>query len=120
LSLKTGYPTARGVSASTKLLYGLGLNQVEVERYQVAGRELFKQTDKERSLLTTFGMEYAQAQAEGNSERMARVMQKAMMLGIDQGKVRRSAMTRQRREQGDALTRYDAQDVQDYMLDRGE
>lgn len=117
LSMKSGYPTARGVSATTKMLYGLGLNQVDVERYQVAGRELFNKQEEERALLTTFGMEYAQAQAEENTERMKRVMDKSMMLGIDQSRVRKSAMTRTRREQGDALTRYDAQDVRDYNLE---
>lgn len=118
VSMRTGYPTVKDIGPMTQFLYAAGMNQVEVDRYYVAGRELHRQQERTRSLITSMGSEYAQAREARDFQHTRRVMERAVMLGVPFDSVLRSAQSLDQRQGGDSLDRYDQQDVERYMLDR--
>jgi hypothetical protein len=106
-SMSTGYPQVRDVSPISKLLYGAGLNQVEVERQQVAARELWKDQTAQRMQIQQLGVALADAQLNGDYDEMERINQRGMGMGLPLSSVYKSARTRLQREQrGDLLSRY--------------
>lgn len=106
-SMSSGYPQVRDVSPLSKFFYGMGLNQVEVERQQVAARELWKDQQAQRATIQQMGIQLADAQLNGDFEEMQRISQAAMLRGVPVTSVFKSANTRLRREkQGDVLSRY--------------
>ena len=108
-SMATGYPQVRDVSPASRMLYGLGLNQVEIERQQVASRELWNQSETRKLKTQQLGIAYADAFLNGDPQDQMEVLNQAVALGIEQSKVVKSAQTRLRREQeGDSLSRYGA------------
>lgn len=120
-SMGTGYPSVRGLDPSTKILYSLGLNQVEIDRHQVAGKQLWKQQEAMRTAVSNLGIAYAEAQMEGDTDSMQRVIDQTLMSGIPLSSVMKSAQTRVRRETtGDSLSRYDKELAGRYVqaLDR--
>lgn len=115
-SMRTGYPQVRGVSPTSQLLYGIGLNQVEVDRMQVAAKELWKDDQAQRAAIAQVGERIAQAQLAGDWEEMNRAVNYGVASGLPMSSVYKSANTRLRREQsGDLLSRYDQAKVQEYM-----
>lgn len=114
-SMSTGYPQVRGVSPLSKFLYGAGFNQVEVERQQVAARELWKDDAARRLTEQQMGIALADAKLNGDWDEMERINQRAIAMGVPTTSVYKSAMTRLRREQNqDLLSRYRGQDAQKY------
>lgn len=118
LSMRSGYPSVQGVSPTAKLLHALGINQTEIERYQVAGKELFKQDERNRALISNLGMEYADAIRANDYALMEKVTMKAIMLGLPLDSIYKSAATRGERFSGDALDRYDQSAVEQYFMNR--
>lgn len=114
-SLSTGYPTVRGLGPTTQMLQALGFNQLEVERQQVAAREMWKKQDERRALVMALGTAYGEAMAVQDTQEMQRVIDRSLLLSVPLSSVMKSANTRQRREQeGDVFDRYDKQDVARY------
>lgn len=114
-SMSTGYPQIRGLSASSQMLHMAGFNQLEVERQQVAARELFKSQESERSLIASLGQAYAGASEAQDWEEMQRVLDRAQLLSVPLSSVMKSADTRQRREEeGSIFSRYDKAAVARY------
>lgn len=115
-SMKTGYPQVRGVSPTSRLLYGLGLNQVEVDRMQVTAKELWADKTRQDLQMAQLGERLAQAQLAGDFEEMHAVVNAGVAMGLPMSSVLKSANTRLRREQsGDLLSRYDQAKVQQYL-----
>jgi hypothetical protein len=106
-SMSTGYPQVRDVSPLSKFFYGAGMNQVEVERQQVAARELWKDDQARRKQIEQFGKALADAQLNGDFDEMARINQTAILRGLPVSSIYSSARTRtQREQQQDLLSRY--------------
>lgn len=105
-SMKTGYPMVRDIPQSSRVLHALGFNQVDVEEQQVAGKELWKNEERQRLLIANLGIAFADAQLNNDRDDMTRIINRAVALGVDHTKVVKSAHTRMRREQGDAMDRY--------------
>jgi len=106
-SMSTGYPQVRNVSPLSKILYGAGLNQVEVERQQVAARELWKDQEQRRGLIQQLGMQLADAQLNQDFDTMEAVNMRALAMGLPVTSVYKSARTRLQREQNqDIMSRY--------------
>jgi hypothetical protein len=115
-SMTTGYPQERNVSASSKILYAMGLNQVDVERQQVAARELYNDQQRQRTIVTALGQSFADAEGNGDRDAMTAVINRAVALGMPVSSVVKSAHNVMRREhQSDSLSRFDAQKAGRYM-----
>ena len=118
--MSTGYPQVRDVSPLSKFLYGAGLNQVDVERQQVAARELWKDETARRSTIQQLGKALADAQLNKDFDTMEVINQKAMAAGVPVTKVWASARTRVNREQNqDLMSRYNGDMVNRYKKSWG-
>jgi hypothetical protein len=114
-SMGTGYPQVRGLGPSTQIMHALGLNQLEVERQQVAARELYEDQTRERAVVQNLGIIYADAMMSGDSGEMQNVIDRAVMASVPLSSVLKSAQTRMKREQeGDLFDRFDADKVMRY------
>lgn len=113
-SMSSGYAQVQGVSPATTLLHAAGLNQLEVERQQVAAREMFNNQEAHRLQIQNLGKALEQAIAGNDSEEQQRIYYLAMAQGLDMGKVIQSARTIGRREEGDLFSRYRKEDVARY------
>jgi hypothetical protein len=106
-SMATGYPQVRDVSPLSKLLYGAGLNQVQVERQQVASRELWADKQAREGAITQLGVRLADAQLNGDFDTMEQVNMQAMAMGLPLSSVYKGARTRIGREQNqDIMSQY--------------
>jgi hypothetical protein len=106
-SMSTGYPQVRDVSPLSKALYGMGLNQVEVERQQIAARELWKDQESRRGTIQQLGKALADAQLNGDYDTMEIINQKAVGMGLPISSVYKSARTRLNRETNqDIMSQY--------------
>lgn len=107
-SMRTGYPQVRDVSPAGRMLNALGVNMVEIERQQIASRDLWRDQTRRRELVTGIGSAYAQAALRGDQGEMERLMQRSIVLGLPLSSIMRSAQNYGRREtQSDSLSRYD-------------
>jgi hypothetical protein len=119
-SMSTGYPQVRDVSPLSKFLYGAGLNQVDVERQQVAARELWKDKTARRSTIQQLGKALADAQLNKDYDTMEVINQKAVAAGVPVTKVWASARTRVNREQNqDLMSQYKGDMVNRYKKSWG-
>lgn len=107
-SMSTGYPLARDISPSGKILHGLGMNMVEVERWQVAAKELWRDQEARRSAIEGLGISYADAMGNDDPDKMEQILLRAAAMKVPISSVIKSAKTRMRREaESDALSRFD-------------
>lgn len=107
-SMTTGYPQVREVSGAARLFHALGMNQVEIERQQIAARELWQDQEHRRAMTSGIGAAYAQAVLRGDREEMQSLIRRAVALGLDLSRVMRSAQNFGRREESaDSLSRFD-------------
>lgn len=114
-SMNTGYPQVRGVGPSTQIMHALGLNQIEVERQQVAARKLYEDQSSEKAMVQSMGQLYAHAMQAGDVDEMTSIVNRSIALSLPLSSVMSSAQTRNRREtQGDVFDRYDAAKVMQY------
>lgn len=119
-SMSTGYPQVRGVSGTTQLLHGIGLNTLEVDRQQTAATELWNNEEQQRGQIAALGMEFADAELRDDRDAMTEIAQRTIALGLPQSSVLQSAQTRMRREQeSDSLSRFGAEDRARYMAALG-
>lgn len=120
-SMRSGYPQVRGLTPLTKVLYGLGFNQLEVDREQFVSNELWKKQEVTRGQVQQLGKAFAAAQLNGDFDETTRLAQLAVMRGLPLSSVMSSANTILRREQqGDLLSRYDKGMVARYQQVQGE
>lgn len=119
-SMGTGYPQMRDPSFSAKMLHGLGMNAVEIERHQVAARMLYKNQEARKADTTNHGKAYASAIAADDAEEADRVLISAMARQLDISAVMRSASNFERREEGDLLARYKSETSSRYRAAFGQ
>lgn len=110
-SMRTGYPQVQDVGPRTRLMYGLGFNQVDVDRMQTEGRMLWNQRESESNMISAYGQQLSDAWGNGDFQRARRILDDASLHGVPISSVMHSARTRQRREQGDLLSQYSQDDV---------
>jgi hypothetical protein len=104
-SLGTGYPLMKNVSTSDRLLYTMGINPVEIDRNLAVAEELFQNKEKMKSQISSLSAAWATAQRSNDSQGMARIMQQAMLTGVDVSSVLRGAMIRLDKDRKDILER---------------
>jgi hypothetical protein len=114
-SMGTGAPQIQNVSPAVRMMQGLGINNVETEKYQHAANQLYEAQTERRDMIQGLGREYADGMGNKDSEAMQRVITRTVALQLPVDKVIQSAMTRNRREHGDLLSRYDKGDRARWM-----
>jgi hypothetical protein len=105
-SMGTGYPQIQDPSFTSRVVHGMGLNAVEIERHQVAARRLYKDQQARKMETTNAGKTYAAAIAAEDYDEADRVLTASMARGLDLSSVMQSASNYRRREEGDLLDRY--------------
>ncbi len=113
-SMGTGYPQVQDVSYTGRVMHGLGMNAIEIEKHQVAARRLWKDQEARKQATTYHGKAFAAARAAGDSDTMHEVLLSARAKELDLHSVMRSAANFQRREEGDLLARYKSESSQRY------
>lgn len=113
-SMRSGLPSVRDISPAGKIAYAMGMNPTEIEKWQVAGRELYKSQEAEREMISTLGKAYADAQLNRDWQGMQNVIDRSLAMGLPVSSVVQSGQTTVRREQGTNLDRYDKVKVYDY------
>ena len=114
-SMATGNPAVRGVNPLSKILYGAGLNQVEVERQQVAAHALWDDQTARQGMIQQLGIALADAQMNGDWDEMERVNMQAVAAGLPVTSIYSSARTRLNRQNNqDLLSRYRGEMVSRY------
>lgn len=115
-SMSTGAPQVRGISPMGQVLHGLGFNQVEVEKHQIAAKELWKKDEAMKSMIGGLGKEYAEAMIDSDWQTMQAVVDRAVLMNVPLDSVMKSAQNRQRRElEGDNLSRFNQADAERYL-----
>lgn len=105
-SMGTGYPQLQNPSFAAKVVHGMGMNAVEVERHQVAARRLYKDQQARKAETSNAGKTYAAAIAAQDYEAADRVITSSIARGLDLSSVMQSSSNYRRREEGDLLDRY--------------
>jgi len=114
-SMSTGYPQVKNLGPAAQMMHALGLNQVEVERNQVAARELFNDQEATRYAVQGLGLAYADAMKNQDMDEMQRIINRTMAAQLPLDSVMKSAQTRNKREtQQDMLSRFDGAQVARY------
>lgn len=115
-SMRSGYPQVRGLSPAERMMHGLGFNVTDIERYQVAGRQLWDRQQDRQAWINGLGQQFAQAQLINDHDAMTQTIQRAIIMQLPVSSVLRSAQTVHRREtEGDLTSRYDEADVGRYV-----
>lgn len=105
-SMGTGYPMMREPSFTARVMHGMGVNTVEIEQHQIAGRNLWKQQEARKNAVTAHGQQMAQALQASDWEQLRRIEISAMAQELPMSSVYKSAKGFERREEGDLLSRY--------------
>jgi len=105
-SMGTGYPMMQEPSATARWMHGLGINNVEIEKQQIAARQLYKDQEWRKGQITSHGSQIAQALAAQDYDAVQRIEISAVAKGLELDRVYQSAMNFERREEGDLLNRY--------------
>lgn len=108
-SMGTGYPQIQNPSFTAKMLHGMGMNSVEIERHQVVSKQLYNDQVARKLDTTNHGKAYAAAVQYGDYDEAQRIMLSATARHLDLSSVMQSASNYQRRESGDLLSRYSLQ-----------
>lgn len=119
-SMGTGYPQIQEPSFTGRVVHGLGMNAVEIERHQVAARRLYKDQQARKADTTNAGKNYAAAIAAQDYEEADRIMVASMARGLDLSSVMQSASNYRRREAGDLLDRYKDESAARYRAAVGQ
>jgi hypothetical protein len=104
-SLSTGNVTFKDVTPVERLMYVAGLNPVMVDRgYRIAD-ELWRDQEKMKEKIQSYGQSFYEAQQRNDHYVMNEVMLRSMAEGIDFSRVLRSVNARAAKDQGDMLER---------------
>ena len=104
-SLNTGYPVMDKMSLADKMLYGMGMNPVEVDRRYAANAEMWARQDKVKEQTTTYGRLVANAWDNKDYKRATQLLRNATAEGLDISSVTKSAKARQAKREDDMITR---------------
>jgi hypothetical protein len=112
-NMTTGDPSIRGVSAIGRMIHGVGLNALEVEREQVASRELYKDHEANKLMVHGLGEQYGQAMMAQDSDEMEAVLARAVARHVPISSLMNSAIARVKRQQEqDVFSKFDKYKVQ--------
>lgn len=82
-SMTTGYPVAKGLSLSERLLWAAGGNPTWVEQRFDVARELWKDQDARRKAVTKYGKEWAGLVEERDWTGLKLLIKRALYEGVD-------------------------------------
>jgi len=82
-SLTNGYPVAKGLSLSERMLWAAGGNPTWVEQRFDVARELWKDQDARRAAVTKYGKEWAGLIAERDYTGLKLLIRRALYEGVD-------------------------------------
>jgi hypothetical protein len=92
-SLNTGYPQISGLTTTERLLYSAGLNPRRIELNFKVNDELWNDQNALREKTSELGKAFAVAQTERDSKEMSRLLQVAIIDGVDVASMLRSSQT---------------------------
>lgn len=104
-SLSTGYPVMNNIDMRQRALFALGLNPTEIDRTYAVADELWRDQEKMKLMVQTYGSAWAEAQLEGDGEAMEKIIRNAVAQGVDISSVIRSAHARLRKSREPQLDR---------------
>lgn len=114
-SMNTGYPIVDNLSIAERVLYGVGVNPLHVEKSMRATDELWRDQTKLKSATERMGIAWAQAVERGDDAMLTNITYQAIAQGVDLGSVIKSAQVRDRKAQFQTLDRqFRPEKVQDY------
>jgi hypothetical protein len=119
-SMGTGYPQLQNPSFTAKVVHGLGMNAVEIERHQVAARRLYNEQEARKAETSNAGKAYAAAIVAGDKDEANRIITASIARSLDLSSVMQSASNYRRREEGDLLDRYKGESAARYRAAVGQ
>lgn len=90
-SLNTGNMVLKDMSPAERLMYGMGITPRRVGLAYEAADELWKDQNKRKNATSNYGRQWAEAQLEGDWEKLEELRQEVMVLGLDISSVTKSA-----------------------------
>lgn len=103
-SLSTGHPVTQ-LSPAERLMYGLGLNPRWVESSYRVADELWKDQNKMREAVSSYGEAWAQLQEAGDNRGLEQLIVRALYEGVDVSSVVKSAQARLAKGREDIIER---------------
>ncbi len=103
-SLSTGYPV-QDLDLMGRVMYAAGVNPVTLEKTYAASGELWADADKMKAAVTKYGKAWAEAVAAADNEAVRRVMNRAILEGVDLGTVIKSGKARLAKGKEDMIER---------------
>jgi hypothetical protein len=104
-SLATGYPVMKGVGPFDQFMFTLGFNPTQIEKGYAVADELWKDQQKMRTAVASYGEALYQAYSQGDMASIDQIMQRALMEGVDLSSIERSALAREGKANKDIVTR---------------
>lgn len=104
-SLGTGYPVVSGLSGFERVMHGMGLPPLAIEKAYRAGDELWASQDAMRNAIQAFGKQYAAAVQEEDWATMDALIARAIAQGVPVGSVVASGKARLAKGQEDMIER---------------
>lgn len=104
-SLSTGYPVMNNLDIRERALFALGLTPTDIDRTYAVADELWRDQEKMRIAVQRYGAAWAEAQAEGDSEVLSKIVRNAVAEGVDISSIIRSAQARRTKQREPQLQR---------------
>lgn len=104
-SLATGYPVVSGMNTAQRVMHGLGLPPLMVEKHYRAADELWEKNEAMKAAVGAYGEAYANAVAEGDWKTIDSIIGRAVAQGVDMSSVIKSAKARLAKGQEDSIER---------------
>lgn len=104
-SLSTGYPVIEGLSTSQRVMHGLGLPPLEVEKHYRAADELWNDQNAMRAAIQAYGQQYAEAIQAGDWRTIDSLVARATVQGVNMSSIIKSAKARLAKGQEDSIDR---------------
>jgi len=102
----TGYPLMKDPPLYTKLLYSAGFQPTELQRGYDISTALYENHDALKTEEAKLGHAWAEAEMDGNNERMAMIMRQGMTWGVDIGRVIRNGVHEIEQARKDIIERH--------------
>jgi hypothetical protein len=91
-SAGSGYPIVNDPSVSSRLLFAAGFNPTEIQRGYEMSKLLYDKHENLKAQELSLGKEWAEAEIDGNSAKMATIMRQGMTWGVDMSRVIKNGM----------------------------
>lgn len=105
-SVSTGYPLVNDPSLSSRLLYSAGFTPTELQRGYDISSALYETHDALKTEEAKLSKAWAEAEMDGDSQRMGLIMRQGMTWGVDVSRVIKGAMREIDNQRKDIIERH--------------